>query len=135
MRCPACHTDNPADASTCAACGGALTAPPARPRPSSGRRGLAEETDTPFGPLPPAGPNRAALIAYRIAVVGLIPGLGLLLGPVALVLGWRARRWGRGDTGFTARSPAAAAVALGAALTLANWAGLALMIAGWRAAP
>jgi hypothetical protein len=136
MRCSACQAENPPDASRCAACGAALAAPPppARPRPSSGRRGLAEDTDTPFGPLPPAGPNRTALLAYRLAVAGLVPGLGLLLGPLALALGWLARRRGRGDAAFTARSPAAAAVALGAVLTLANWSGLALMIAGWRAA-
>jgi hypothetical protein len=134
MRCPACQTDNPAEASRCASCGGELTnIPPAPARPrSSGRRGLAEETDTPFGPLPPAGPNRRALIAYRIAVAALVPGLGLVLAPVALILGWWVRRRSGSDPAFTARSPARAAVVLGVILSMLQWTGLALMIAGWR---
>jgi hypothetical protein len=80
------------------------------------------------------GPNRAALIAYRIAVAALVPGLGLLLGPLAVVLGWRAGRRGRGDPAFTAQSPVIAAVALGGLLTLTNWLGLVLMVAGWTSA-
>jgi hypothetical protein len=134
MRCTACQTDNTADVSRCAACGESLAeaAPaPVKPRSSGGRRGVAEEADTPFGPLG-TGPNRAALIAFRVAVVGLVPGLGLVLGPLAVLLGWRAWRRGRGDAAFTAQSPAVAAVLLGAVLTLTNWVGLALMIAGWH---
>ena len=40
------------------------------------RRGLAEESDTPFGGSFER-PNRSAIWAYRVAVLGLIPGLGL----------------------------------------------------------
>jgi hypothetical protein len=89
-----------------------------------------EEVDTPFCGLG-EGPNRVARLAYLVAVAGLVPGLGLVLGPVAALLGLLARRR-RFDPAFAAHGPAKAGLALGILLTLTNWGGLVLMVAGWR---
>ena len=123
MRCPACHTANAAAARRCASCAAPL------PR----RRGPAPESDAPFADRAEAS-NRAALRAYRLVLFGLIPLAGLVLGPAAVVLGGLARRRGRADPAFTAHGPAAAAVVLGAAVTLCNWAGLVLIALGLRGA-
>ncbi len=141
MRCPACQTEAPADATTCPACRTALVAPPlqvgasvavtpARPRKPR-RRGIGEESETPFS-ANVAGPNRRALRAYQLSVYGLFPGAGLVLGPLAVVLALDAQRRGRGDPEFTAHVPAKGAILLGTLLTLTNWAGLALMVLGLR---
>ena len=127
MRCPACNAENGEDASRCGSCGGAL----GRKNRKSRVRAAPEEWVTPFAGRP-EGLNRPALLAYRLCIAGLMPGLGLVLGPAALVLGGLARRRGLADPGFTAEGPARAAVWLGAAITLTNWLGLALMILGLR---
>src|SRR5262245_47118017 len=122
MRCANCNADNPREAATCAGCGAALSR-------RGKRRGIAEESESPFGG-PVEGPNRSAVWAYRVAVLGLVPGLGLGLGPAALVWGLAAGWRGQRDPEFTARGPAAAAALLGALTTLTNWGGLALMLRG-----
>ncbi len=105
-------------------------AAPARPR----RRATPEESDTPFaGPIDEA--NRGAVWAYRLCVLGLVPGLGLVLGPVGVVWGGLALARGRKNPAFTAVGPARAAVFLGAALALTNWFGLALMLLGLSRSP
>src|SRR6516225_1378821 len=99
MRCPACNAEGPDGATTCAACGAALT-PPGRRKPR--RRGSGDEPDSPFSPYV-EGPNRPTLRAYRLSVYGLVPGVGLILGPLALVLALRARRRAQADPAFTAQ--------------------------------
>jgi len=74
--------------------------------------------------------NRAALQAYRMSVAALIPGLGLVLGPVAFVLGSLARRRSLRDPHFSARGPVLAAIIFGAVVTFANWVGFTLMYLG-----
>jgi hypothetical protein len=123
MRCPACSTENVDTAPSCHACGSSLRRKPRR-------RGLAQETDTPFSPRSEAC-NRAALRAYHISLFGLIPGLGLFLGPAAVVLGLHARKRGLNEPGFTATSPARAAVWLGGVIALTSWVGLVLMLVGF----
>jgi hypothetical protein len=123
MRCANCNADNPREAATCAGCGAALSR-------RVKRRGIAEESDSPFGG-PVEAPNRSAVWAYRVAVLGLVPGLGLGLGPAALVWGLAARWRGRREPEFTAHGPANAAALLGAFTSLTNWGGLALMLRGW----
>jgi len=123
MQCPACNADNGEEATRCAKCGATLS----RRR----RRNGGDDTDTPFSRyIDPA--NRPAVRAYRLAVLSLVPGLGLLLGPAALVLGVAARRRGAANPDFTARGPAAAAVLFGAMTAVTNWAGLVLMVLGLR---
>jgi hypothetical protein len=65
-------------------------------------------------------------------VYGLIPGAGLLLGPLALLLGVVARRRGKTDPAFTANHLATAAIILGGLLSVTTWLGLVLMLLGLR---
>jgi hypothetical protein len=129
MRCPSCTADNPDAATKCAACGGPLKAS----RGGSRVRGhvLPEAAEDPWGRLG-EGSNRPARLAYHLAVIGLVPGLGLVLGPAALALGVYAGRRGRGDPAFNSVPFVRTAVGLGLAEGLTNWAGLVLMILGWR---
>ncbi|HEY7313397.1 MAG TPA: hypothetical protein VH643_28870 [Gemmataceae bacterium] len=74
--------------------------------------------------------NPAAWRAYRVALWALVPGLGLVLGPAAVVLGWLAMR-GAGDDA-SARNRAKASFLLGALVALTQWVGFALMFYGWK---
>jgi hypothetical protein len=121
MRCPSCQVENPTATGKCQACGKSLK--------RRSKRSVLEETDTPFSPRA-EGRNRAALRAYRLTLLGLTPGLGLVCGPVGMVLGAAARVRGARETGFTAQGPATAAVILGAVITVTNWLGLAFMVVG-----
>lgn len=122
MRCPACNAENDKTASRCSSCGKPLNRKPRR-------RGSAEESDLPLSPGAEAC-NRAALRAYRVCLFGLIPGLGLVLGPAAVALGVLARRRGLNEPGFSADTQARAAYLLGGAIAVTNWVGLMLMVAG-----
>ena len=122
MRCVNCNTDNPREATKCAGCGAAFSR-------RAKRRGVALESDTPFAGSV-EGPNRSAIWGYRVAVLGLIPGLGLLLGPVAIAWACVALLRGRHDPEFTARGPALASILLGVLNSLTNWLGLMMMIRG-----
>jgi hypothetical protein len=95
----------------------------------SGSRALPDDSDTPFSPLG-TGPDRPARLAFRLCVIGLLPGLGLVLGPIALLLvgiTWRRQS----DPAFRATAPMKAALFLGVLITVTNWAGLSLMVLGW----
>lgn len=122
MRCPACDAENREAAATCLVCGKALIR---RPR----RRGPAEEDEAPSSETAERR-NAAALTAYRLALVGLLPGPGLLLGPLALLLGGIARIRGNGDPDFTAQGQATAAILLGALIAVTQWLGAALITIG-----
>jgi hypothetical protein len=95
------------------------------------RRGSSVLTQTPFSTVSTEH-NRPALRAYRLSVFSVLPGVGLFAGPLAVVLGLRARLRGRRDPLFTARGPAVAAVVLGALTAVTNWVGFALMFLGLR---
>src|SRR5436190_22628793 len=95
------------------------------------RRDLASENDTPFSEQVQLR-NPEAACAYRVSLYALIPPLSLILGPLAVLLGLRARRRGRRDPNFTRAGLATAAIVLGALLTVTSWAGLTLMILGLR---
>jgi hypothetical protein len=128
MRCAACNTENPDDGGHCRTCGN--TSAPRR-KASGRRRTALDEVESPFSPnIDPV--NRTAAWAWRLSVFGLIPGAGLLLGPLALLLGVVARRRGKRDPAFTANHLAAAAIILGGLLTITTWLGLALMLLGLR---
>ena len=123
MRCPSCSAENPREATRCPACGAALVKKPRR-------KGSQPDVGSPFErPTDPA--NWPATRAYWLAIAGLVPGLGLLCGPVAVVLGKLARPAGRSDGEQVAYNLATAAIYLGAAVSITNWLGLALMLAGW----
>ncbi len=66
--------------------------------------------------------------AYRMALWSLIPFVGLLLGPIAVVLGCLAVRTVGDDA--SARHRAKASILFGACVAVTQWLGLALMIWG-----
>lgn len=92
------------------------------------RRGGVGESDTPFSPqaIEVHGPD--AVRAFRCSVYGLIPGVGLLLGPLALLLGFWACMKHRKTPERKGVSMAKAAMWLGFFLGLTQWMGLTLMI-------
>jgi hypothetical protein len=100
-------------------------APPPR-RPA--RRRASDDLEPPGSPAVPS--NRPALRAYRLSLYGLIPVAGLVLGPVAVVLGALAARKARSDPTFTAQGPLLASVVIGTIDALTNWAGVILMAMG-----
>jgi hypothetical protein len=66
------------------------------------------------------------LRAYRVALWSLVPGLGLLLGPAAVVLGIRAARQATDD--IAARIRGKVAAWCGVLVTLTQWIGVVLMV-------
>src|SRR5689334_17447967 len=127
MRCPGCNVENAAEASRCGSCGSPLR-PPRQP---ARRRGVEEVHQALRGTG--AETSWAARQAYRVCVLGLIPGLGLLLGPAAVVLG-SLTYLGKFDKPLDPRAQNLAwgSVLLGALIALTNWLGLTLMILGLR---
>lgn len=67
--------------------------------------------------------------ALHLSLWALIPGVGLFLGPIAVILGYLAVRKTANDLGSHNR--AKAAVLLGVFITLTQWLGTYLMIRGW----
>lgn len=72
--------------------------------------------------------NSKALIGYYISIAALIPGVGLALGPVAVVLGVQGMRVVRANPAAHGTLHAIIAIVLGAILTLLNIAGLIAII-------
>src|SRR5207245_395004 len=122
-----CQAENEDNAPKCGQCGAMLG------RRRGRRRSVAPESDSPFA-AEVAAHNRPALRAYRLALLSILPGAGLIAGPIASVLGLRARLRGRRDPHFTARSPAMAAFILGTTCAVTNWVGFTLMYLGLREA-
>lgn len=119
--CPACKAENPPGSRQCAQCGGRLVR---KARRRSAPDGAAVQTQaSDLG----SGVTRAA---FRCAVVGLIPGAGLVLGPVAVVLSLLAYRREKAGPPRKGRSPALAVLALAAGVVVTNWVGVLLMIYG-----
>jgi len=121
MRCPACDKDNEAEAQQCGSCGSQL---PTKSR----RRGRGDSA--PAVCWATDAENRLALAGYRCAIVGLVPFVGLVLGPVALVLGMLGRRRAKADPDTKGIGPATAAIVLGTLITLTNWLGLVCILVG-----
>ncbi len=118
--CPACHAENAPDARRCQACGAAL----ARPRR---RRNAVEDTGSTLG-------SRATNRAFFWTALGLIPGLGLVCGPVGVALAVRAYQHEKAGPPPPGRSPALAVLTFAAAIGVTNWVGVALMIYGLTSA-
>ena len=75
----------------------------------------------------PNSPNASALTAYRYAVYGLIPIVGLILGPAAIVLGIYGLRYYRTAPLDHSIGHARAAIILGLLELLTNAIGLTLI--------
>jgi hypothetical protein len=132
MDCPSCHTENASHVATCTSCGRSLRANTTpgngarRSRSAEARRRKIEASEA----AAVDSNNPAAWRAYRIAVWSVVPGFGLLLGPLALVLGVRAVRAAGDD--LSARNRSAAAILFGAGSMLTQWLGAILLYYGWR---
>ena len=71
--------------------------------------------------------------AYSWSIYSMVPLVGLLLGPLAILLGWVALRRGRSIPEFRGRALCIAAMIIGALVSLTQWTGLWLMIRGLQA--
>src|SRR4051794_34753531 len=120
MQCPSCGAENPAEAKRCAACGERTNRKPRRRDPI-------DDADSPFGGRPGERPP-TALRAYRYGVYALIPFVGLVLGPVAIVLALLAWREGRRDPAARSSGYVVIALLLGSVALLCNGIGVALMV-------
>ena len=114
MQCPSCRAENAEGTRQCQACGARL---PRKRRDS----GVAREAA--------ANPwihsnNRLALAAYRCGIVSMIPFFGLLLGPLAIILGLLGRRSERKQPSERGAGQAMAAIVLGGATLITQWSGL-----------
>jgi hypothetical protein len=139
MLCPVCQADNKEEDTSCTLCGtkmrtaGEQNGQQKRNSSQSIRRSrrkdapgqVSEETEA---------RNLLALRAYRISLFALIPGLALVLGPTAFVLGCLARQKCLRDPDFTLWGPLRASIAFGAAATVFNLVGFTLMYLGLRSA-
>jgi WD40 repeat protein len=112
--------------------------PPARSRREPERDGLPrrkparherDEDDGLAGIIPYR--NGKALAAYYTGVFSLIPGLGLLLGPAALVLGILGQKYANANPKAKGLGHAVAGIVLGALTSLANWATLVIVLIIW----
>lgn len=99
--------------------------PPRRPRRP--RRRDFEQPDEPIATLIPYK-NPKALAAYYCGVFGLIPCVGLILGPVALILGILGVRYVNANPTAKGTGHAIAGIVLGALELLFNWGALIFML-------
>ena len=67
----------------------------------------------------------------RVAVAALVPFVGLVAGPVAILLGLAAWLRGNEQRAKGNMGPTHGAIFLGVLTTLTNWLGVALMWYGW----
>jgi hypothetical protein len=118
MQCSSCKAEVPKEAKECAACG-------AKVRRT--RKRAAETADMPLTHEADLG-SRPTQVAYRCAMYGLIPLVGLVLGPAAVVLALFGYRQDRTTAGKG--RVALAVMAIGALVLLTNWVGVALMVLG-----
>lgn len=75
--------------------------------------------------------NGRALAAYYVGVFSLIPCLGLLLGPAALVLGILGLRYVRANPTAKGTGHAIAGIVLGGLTTLGNWGVVVLLLVAY----
>lgn len=113
IRCPACTAENSDQARVCSSCNVKL------PRKSRRRRDEEPLPATGWGPF-----------AFRCSVWGLIPIVGALLGPAAVLIGLCVYRRGVADQETSGNGLALAAILMGGLETVTNWLGVTLMIYG-----
>lgn len=89
-------------------------------RPRRPLRDPAEESDEPVSTIIPYK-NPKALLAYYCGVFGLIPGVGLILGPVALILGILGIRYVNAHPTAKGTGHAVVGIVLGSLELLFNW--------------
>ncbi len=119
MRCPACGAENDEGTAKCGPCGARLTKPARRRKQHFDDKYSLIATRTPK--------HRTTVLAYRYAMWGLIPVVGLPLGGLALGLGMRAMGHLRREPEAHGKGHAMAAIVLGSLEMLTNGVGLALV--------
>jgi len=125
MQCSGCATDNVNGAAICIKCGARLTRPARRKRASFDDKYSLIATRVPKDPT--------TVAAYRCAMIGLIPGLGLPLGGAAIALGLRGMRYFKTDPDAHGKAHAVAAIVLGALELITNGIGLGMIWFGLTA--
>ena len=108
MRCPHCGAENEDTRSSCAKCGSPLPSPPV-PAQDATRKVDIEHR------------NPKALAGYYLGFLSLVPLVGALLGPVAVVVGLMGARAAPTAPGQVGRAHARIGIILGIVTTLANW--------------
>ena len=118
MQCPSCGAENGAGAPLCGSCGARL---PRRRRDNNVASAAA------INPWIQSS-NRLATAAYHCSLWAMIPFVGLILGPIAVVLGLLGRRSERQQPTEGGATLANAALVLGGATLTTNWAGLFFLV-------
>ncbi|NBO92160.1 MAG: zinc ribbon domain-containing protein [Planctomycetia bacterium] len=113
MKCPSCETTNAPTASTCSACG-----KPLKPR----RKRRDDEESAPLTPEAAAFIQRATWL-FRFGLLSLVPGLGLVLGPLAML----GAIWMRGPE-QPGRGLVRIGFVFGLLSTLCQWVGMGLIL-------
>jgi hypothetical protein len=132
MQCPVCKSDNESGSATCVRCRSALAPPPVVPvRKRRSRRGGDKDSDAAASPQA-AAYNREVQRVYRLCLIGVLPFLGLILGPLSAVIAARIRHRGKGDPAFTLHAPVRFVFFVGLSSGILNWVGLVLMILGLK---
>lgn len=111
--CQNCQTENEDNARQCVSCQTRL------------RRRERAPDEIPESPYSPRGDpiNRPTLFAFYLALWGLIPFVGMILGPVACILATRAYRTAKGQPGYLATPQAHAAFWIGLVEAVCQWLG------------
>ena len=123
MRCSACQAEIPDESSQCPVCEGIQSQ---APTPRKARR--RSESDIEADLARAASYNHQVKRVVLVSIVSIIPGLGLVLAPIVIVLISLVLRRGRGDRMFTAAKGARVTLYI-AILTMAcNWIGLGLIV-------
>ena len=125
MRCSACQAEIPDESSQCPVCEG-IQSKPAAPRKA--RRRSEEDVEDDLARA--AAYNDRVRRIVLVSLVSIIPGFGLFLAPVVIVLISLVLRRGRGDRMFTAAKGARVTLYIAIVTTACNWVGLGL-IALW----
>jgi len=138
MQCPSCSAENETGARQCSTCGARL--PPPHPSLSPGgggegrvrgrrRRDSGVASEAAINPWIHSS-NRVALTAYRCSLLAMIPFFGLVLGPLAVIMGLLGRRSERKQPSERGAGQAMAAVVLGTATLVTNWTALYFLLLG-----
>lgn len=110
MRCLHCGAENEDTRASCEKCGAPLPSPPAPPE-------LVPRRDIEHR-------NPRALAGYYLGILSLVPLLGALLGPLAVVLGVMGARAAPAVPRQVGAAHARIGIILGIVATLANWGAL-----------
>lgn len=106
-----------------------MSSPSSTSGPKPGRRRANDRSEIPVSFLP-AG-NRAAKWAYICAWLGLIPGVGVVTGWPAMLLGWAGRRAAHNDEHKRGLGHAVVSMALGGIEVVSQGAGWWLLVSSF----